>query len=258
MKNISHKLLIAICACQFIIFGCKKKKEEPVPQPACNAMIAQEDIVFTGRAVSTGKYVYKYNSNKKLVKKEYNYDNVYTSYDTIVYNGNNEIVTVSAHNTNSPSVSQRTMTYTYTSGKITRINETGETDAYGPYDVDWNFTYISGALYSVIPEMNIGIFPGADTITSIVFVNGNISSADFKGLGGPITVISETTAPNPYYGLNNDFDLAKMFNANNATSSYFNSSPSSPIESKSYTYLNGRVHTIIESDAVTTITYICL
>jgi hypothetical protein len=43
------------------------------------------------------------------------------------------------------------------------------------------------------------------------------------------------------------------------TSVYPDSSPSTPLESNSYTYLNGRVHTITEEDGtVITITYKCL
>jgi hypothetical protein len=259
MKNISHALLIALCTCQFLISACKKKND-PVPQSSlCKALIAQEDIVFTGSSPVVAKYVYKYNSNNKLVKIEYNYNGLFTGYDSIIYNANNEIVTLSSYSNNTPSVAQRTMAYTYTNGMITKINEVGVSDSTGPYDVDWDFTYVSGVLYSVIPVMNIGSLPGADTITSIVFVNGNISSVDVKALGGAFTVVSETTAPNPYYGLNNDFDIFKMFNTNNVTSVYPDSSPSTPLESNSYTYLNGRVHTITEEDGtVITITYKCL
>jgi hypothetical protein len=231
------------------------------------ALIAQENIVTTGGTYpGTQKKVYKYNANKKLVKIEYTYspNTLYSSYDTITYNGSNEIVTVKSYNVGN-GTAFTTKTYTYTSGRITKVNEVG-TNGNGAFNSDRNFTYTSGVLSAQTVVYNSGSASGGgpENISSIVFTAGNPTSADLGlSFGGAATITYETTAPNPYYGLNNDDDIILMFPKNNATSAYSNAAPGSPFFTTSYTYSNGRVATITDDDGnggtrVNTITYVCL
>jgi hypothetical protein len=258
MKKISQLPLAVLCSFHFLFFACNQKEDGPLPQdPVCTTLIAEENILYTAQGPpDSGKRVYHYNADKKLVRIEEFYDGVNTHYDTMIYNNRKELVSVLSYSTNT-AVPQVTKNYVYTNGLITYINEVGTTSA-GPYDLDWTFTYLSGVLTKVTAFDKTGSYLAIpDTISSIVFSDGNISSLDYGSLGGPATLTYETTAPNPYLGLNNLIDIGLMFNANNFTSGYLNSDPANSIDSRSYTYLNGRVHSITEDSVVTTLSYIC-
>lgn len=267
MKKINYILLVALIAAPFFFSSCKKKKDDPAPaQSPCTNVIAQESLVTTGgTSAGTETRVYYYNANKKLVKIEYAWSpNItYSNYDTITYNGSNEIVTVKSYSVGNGTPST-TKTYTYTSGKITNVNELG-TNGLGPYNSDKSFTYTSGVLSAQTVIYNSGSSSGngPENIASIVFTAGNPTSADLgSGFGGTATLTYETTAPNPYLGLNNDDDILKLFSANNCTSAYSDAAPGSPFFTNAYTYANGRVSTITDTNnggtRVNTITYVCL
>jgi hypothetical protein len=272
MKKINFLILAALIAAPFFFSSCKKKKDDPTPvnggnQPNCTTLLVQEDVVYTGgSARSPMRKAYKYNANKMLVKIEYSFDPGYAVnyWDTIVYNGSGEIATVESYNT-AVATAAVTNTYTYTAGKITKINEVIPAPSSPSYDRDRVFTYTSGILSAQTVTYNSGSDPnaGPENISSIVFTNGNVTSADLGTFGGLATVTEETTAANPYYGLNNNSDILLLFNKNNATSVYSNADPTHPFFTITYTYANGKVSTMAKTDpttgqtATTTFTYDC-
>jgi hypothetical protein len=264
MKQINLIVLIAFLSLSAIIVSCKKKKEDPQPTgPTCSTLLTSDTIVYSGSFTGTDIKKYTYNSSKKLVKIEYIYlpNTAVNNYDTIVYVGGN-ISTVQNFNTGNPTPNS-TNTYTYTSGQLTSVHEVGDNGA--PFDRTRTFTYTSGVLSSMVVTYTSGASNGEpDNLTNITFTSGNITSADLGvSMGGPATIVYDVTGPNPYLGMNNDSeDIIKMFSANNATSAYSNIAPGSPFFTNSYTYSNGRVRTITETDGTDTqthtLTYTCL
>ncbi|HXA01491.1 MAG TPA: hypothetical protein VNW99_05845 [Cytophagaceae bacterium] len=254
--------LIATC---ILFSGCKKKHDTtPAPIP-CTTLVSQEDIVVTGGSFpGTSKNVYKYNANKKLVKIEYTYSpgTTYGSFDTIIYNGSNQITNVKSYNVGNPTPTYTSIYYS-TGSRIDSVNQVGNNGS--PYNSTTIFTYTLGLPSAQSVRYDVGASNGGpQNISSIVFTNGNVTSANLGvSFGGAATITNETTAPNPYLGLNNKVDILLMFDANNATSVYSNAAPGSPLFTKAYTYLNGKVNTITDNDGnggtrVNTITYTCL
>jgi hypothetical protein len=267
MKNI-NLILSMMLAFGLSFSGCKKDDPDPDPViPACTNVISQEvEIYDDGANVDTTTKVYIYNANKKLVKITYAYNsNPVSNFDTIAYNASGEITTVKKYSVGNPTPFE-TNTYTYTSGRITSVIEEGNNGA--PYNRTRTFTYNgSGVLtdQDVVYNSGSSSGDGPENINSIVFTGGNPTAADLGfSFGGTVTLEYDLTASNPYLGLNNDAeDILKMFPANNVTTAFPDASPGTPFFTRSYTYANGRVSTITETDGgggstTTTITYACI
>jgi hypothetical protein len=265
MKRTTLLLILTLTSIVFVS-SCKKVHHDPRPQtPSCTEtdIIAQEDKVITGGSNPlTYKKVYKYNSSNKIVKIEYTYapNTFYTYFDTIIYNGGN-VSFVNTYSTADPANPTRTNQHFYTGSRQDSINDIG-TNGNGPYNKMVKFTYVSGVLSAQTVRYDLGTSPAGNTdISSITYTNGNVSSDVVAA--GAVTLTTETTAPNPFLGLNISNDILILYNSNNVTSGYLTASPSTILFSTSYTYKNGKVKTITSGDGnggtlVNTITYVCL
>jgi hypothetical protein len=266
MKHINFSILIAFLSLSAIIISCKKKKEPEPIVPTCTYLLTRDSIEYSGSSSGTEIRTYSYNANKKIVKITYTYppSTAISSYDTIAYQVNGEIASVKNFTPLNPTPNS-IFTYTYTSGKITTVDESGS-NANGPYVRTRTLTYTSGLVSSqtVVYTSGSKISGVPETISSITFTGGNISAFTSSDLGGAVTIVNDLTAPNPFYGLNNDpTDITKLFDANNVTSAYPTAfGPSFPLLTATYTYSNGRVATQTQTAAGSTAahnyTYTCL
>lgn len=242
------------------IFSCKKKGTDT---PACTTLITKDSSVMNS---TTTVRDFKYNTDKKLVRVNYtikNGNNTTTDYDTISYSTPTQISVLKRYHFGSE-VPFETNTYTYTGGLITNVNEVGVNNN-GPYNRDRKFTYTN----NVISEMNVIYNTGSNDgepihIKNIVVKNGNLASGFLVDENADITIATDLTAPNPYYGLFfESSNFLDFFCQNNVTAIYPSLMPNNKIEENSYLYtLEKRVSTITRKSGggtmTTTVFYTCL
>lgn len=266
-KFVFFTVLLAVFT--LAITNCKKK-DDPEPDPECSYVLTQETEVTVdstnGNSTSTGTTVYTYNSSKKVVKITRSFGGTVSSYDTVIYAGNGEIDSVNTYN--SSGTETGTLEYTYSGGKIASIKETG-TNTNGAFTRTHAYTYNgSGQLTDYVITYSVGTPETEElqSITAMGYTGGNITSGTVTMNGAPAaasTIEYETTAPNPYKGLNtNPDEVLEMFSANNATTAYANAAPTMPFFNYTYTYQDGRVKTIFYGETgqysvTNTLTYEC-
>jgi hypothetical protein len=235
--------------------ACKKtetKVDEPVVTPTPTPAVVygiSKDSTYDGTANNTQVRLFTYNSGKKLVRVQYKQgtSTTYGNKDTLIYNGSGQLSKVESTSKNGTVTVTSTNTYNYTSDLLTSVNENGS-NSNGAFIRTRTFTYSGGKLsgQAVTYSSGSGGSGGPENITSIVFSGNNMSSADLTG-NGNITFTSETTAPNPYYGLNlRSDDFINNFNQNNITKGYLTATPTMILLNNTYTYADGRVATITD------------
>jgi YD repeat-containing protein len=232
-------------------------KDETTPTPTASGTttttptyLIYKDSVITTKTGSSSTEVRKflYNSSKKLIKVEHkNLPSAsYTEFDTLIYNGSGQLITVKNYSVGN-TVAHQTSTVSYNgSGQLTSVVQLNTPNSITTF----SYTYTSGKITGIIagnPSTN-GV-----TISNIVYNGDNVVSLIFNG--DPTTATFETTAANPYYGLNFDpFDFVNMLNKNNMLMAYSTADPTSIIQNTKYTYVDGRVATSIDTDVDTTVT----
>jgi hypothetical protein len=237
------------------LFTSCDPKEENNPTPAASAtttptstpiyMIYKDSAITTqtGSSSSTEVRKFSYNSSKKLVKVEHRYlpNSSYTKFDTLIYNGSGQLITVKNYAVGN-TAAYETSTITYNgSGQLTGIVQSG---------MSLTFSYTSGKITGII--INSSTSGSSLTISNIVYNGDNIASLIFDG--DPTTATTETTAANPYYGLNFDpTDFVNMINKNNMLMAYSTADPTIIIQNTTYTYADGRVATSIDTDVDTSV-----
>ena len=261
------KFLCSVLVLSAFIFSCKKKDTTPDPNtggggtPAPTYVISK-DSTYDGTANNTQVRIFEYNSNKKLVKVKQKYGTMaaFNNWDTIIYNNSGQVAKVESY-TSGLSAAQKTCTYTFTGGYLANVVEAGKNDS-GAYVRTRNFTYVSGKLSAVSLTYTTGKDDkngGPSNMTAIVFNGNNISSADLTGYG-VVTITSDLTAANPYYGLYFDSeDFINLFNQNNILKAYLAATPTQIFVDNTYTYADGRVATVVDASQsparTTVITY---
>ena len=240
-------VILGICIIGVVFGSCKKKSKDETPAPPSLTYVLTKDSSYSN---NNNQYVKKfdYNSSKKLVKVSYKYGSStsYTDYDTIYYNSSGKVSKVESYYAGN-SVPVSVNTYNYTSDVLTSVHETGVNNN-GAYDRTRTFTYSGGKLATQTVAYTTGSSGdgGPENIASVVYTGNNITSADLTGMG-LVTLTWETTAKNPYYGLNyQSDDLLSMFCQDNALKVYMTSDPTQVFMDRSYTYADGRVATITE------------
>lgn len=250
MKHL--KFLFPVCigiAFSISISSCKKddKNSSNSPVPTTKTVISM-DSSYNGNVNETQVRYFDYNSSKKLVKVSYKWgtNTSINEYDTVYYNTSGQVSKVERINVNTSSVIE-TSIFNYTSGILSSVNETG-TNNNGPFVRTRNFTYTSGKLSALSVTYTTGSGTGEpEDFTGIVFTGNNMTSADLTGIGN-VTVTFETTALNPYYGLNYEpSDFINMFCQNNILKAYVTALPTIVFVDNTYTYSNGRVATIVDA-----------
>jgi YD repeat-containing protein len=240
-------LLSAVLMATFFTSCGPKDETTPTPTasgtttPTPTYLIYKDSAITTqtGSSPSTEVRKFSYNSSKKLVKVEHkNLPSAsYTEFDTLIYNGSGQLITVKNYSVGN-TVAHQTSTVSYNgSGQLTSIVQVDMNTS-----ITFSYTYTSGKITGIIagdPSTN-GV-----TISNIVYNGDNVVSLIFNG--DPTTATFETTAANPYYGLNFDpFDFVNMLNKNNMLMAYSTADPTSIIQNTKYTYLDGRVATSVD------------
>lgn len=265
-------IMVALLTQSLFLGSCGKDDPDPIEKSSdCSgtSVINQENIVYEDG--DSEKRTYYYNTNKKVVKIEYSFNGAaaYSRFDTVIYTNTSstEIESVKSYTVSNLTTPYKTNTYTYSGGKIVSVNEVGTNTA--AFNRTRSFIYNG----EVLSKMKINYSTGTrvteeiDSITNIVFANGNVTSAKIHaagtaGDGQTVNLTYSTVAPNPYLGLNIFVeDPMTMFNANNASAATVGGFI--PVFSRTYTYTNDRVAssyevTTGEEDINRTFTYNCL
>ncbi len=214
--------------------------------PTVSYLIYKDSTTITGSSPSTEVRKFSYNSSKKLVKVEHRElpSASYSVFDTLIYNGSGQLITVKNYSVSNATANQ-TSTYTYNgSGQLTKVVQVVMNTS-----TTFSYTYTSGKITGMIASNSTNGL----TISNIVYNGDNIASFIFDG--DPTTATTETTAANPYYGLNFDpTDFINMINKNNMLMAYSTADPTIFIQNTKYTYANGRVATSIDTVVDTTVT----
>ncbi len=228
------------------IFSCKKDKNETTNTVPAKVYLLTEDSIVNQTYSSKNVRQFIYNSSKKLVKIEYTTppQTAYSQFDTLIYNTDGTLHIVNTCLAAFPAYPYATKTYTWTSGKITSIVETGNNGS--AYTRTRAYIYsTSGYPSSMTVTYTTGSGTGEpETFTNLVYANGNLTNARLEGFG-PAVATTDLTAANPYLGMNVYTDnLDLMFNKNNLTLARLDTVPNTVFVTKTYTYSNGRVATI--------------
>ena len=241
------------------ISSCKKddKKTNNTPGSTVTTVLS---IDSTTDGTNIWVKYFDYNSSKKLAKVSYKWGGGATvsEYDTIYYNVSGQISKVETYNVSTSALIGACI-YNYTSGVLSSTVETG-TNGNGAYERTRTFTYTSGKVSAINVVYTTGAGSGEpENFSNVVFTGNNITSADLTGFGN-VTVTYETTATNPYFGLNYDpSDFINMFCQNNILKAYLTLLPTQIFVDNTYTYANGRVSTIVDASSsparTTTLTY---
>lgn len=268
-----------------LIFGafftsCSKDDSSPTPAasgggggtptPTTTYLIAQDSTYDNSNINNTQVRLFEFNSSKKLVRVQYKWgtSTTFNQWDTVYYNVSGKVSKVEKYNTGNSSA-QVTNIYNYTGSDLTSVNESGiqYVDSSGTYVPHAfarirSFTYSGGKVISQSIVYTVGSGSsngGPENINSMVYTNNNLSSANIQmDMGSglqwyPITITNSSTAPNPYYGLNYDSaDFINLFNQNNITQVSITGPPAITLFVDTYTYLNGRVATIVDTDLTST------
>jgi hypothetical protein len=263
MKTL-NSLIILSALIALTIFGCTKNKDvdpEPTPEP-CKDVISQEVTIHEGSVDDNFKKVLIYNSDRNVVKINYAYgNNDFTRYDTVIYS-NGKISAIKTYSIYNAQIEEASRTFTFNGDNLISVNDVRSgTDG---YDKTVTYTYNQGVLSAIntVYASGSGDEGNPENISSIVFVDGNLTSAILDGIGA-VTIEYDLGGPNPYYGTYIEYeDLISVFSKNNAKKAYLNDSPDSPFFTKSFTFTDGKLATISETNEdgprVTTITYTCL
>jgi hypothetical protein len=166
-------------------------------------------------------------------------------YDTLYYNTDGTLQKVYTYLASNITTPTATKTYTFTSGKMTSVVETG-TNNNGAFTRTRTFTYAtSGSPLTATVNYSIGASEGyPENYTNMEYVNGNITKARLTGVG-PVIATTEVTAPNPYLGMNLETEsIDILFNRNNITMARMDTLTNDEFFNRTYTYANGRLATV--------------
>lgn len=229
-------LLLTVIACQ--------KDDESTSL----TYVISRDSIYNGNANDNRVSLYEYNSSKKLVKVQYKYgtSNYFNGHDTLYYNGSGQVSKVESYY-NGASGAISTSLFTYSSGVLTAVAETGTNDK-GPFALTRTYSYSAGKLSAITTVYITGSSnsnDSPDNISEIVFTGDNITSLNLAGQG-IVKATYDLTATNPYSGLNNTEDFINLFCKNNILKAFLVSNPSQVFVDNTYTYVDGRVSTITD------------
>jgi hypothetical protein len=236
------------------LFASCNKADVTVTTPGApdSVTVLIKDSTYDG--VNSGNtkvrlFIYDTTTNK-LVRVDYKYGGspVVNSYDSIYYNGGGFAVKVLSYNVGNATPTDTTVFHYTGSNLLDSTNARGIQNS-SLYSVTNKFHYIAGSkpdsehtITYIAPVGGGG--GGPQDIGHIVFAGNNLSTAlaYMSGVGIPIVVTNDLTAPNPYYGLalKGGDDILVLFNTNNIDSVSAPSIPST-FYKRSYTYSGGRV-----------------
>ena len=241
-KNLFYSVLVvSALVIAFSLGGCKKDKTTENTTPSKVYLLSKDSTASTG-----SNYVkkYYYNSSKKLVKINYYYLGTLSQFDTLIYNTDGTVQKVNSYNVYLPTIPYETKTYTFTSGNITTVVETG-TNNNGSYSRTRTFTYSASYPQTMTVVYSSGAGEGnPENFTDMVYTNGNITSAHLTGYG-PVVATTDLTAANPYLGMNVETDqIDVLFNKNNMTQARLDTLTNEVFFTRTFTYANGRLATI--------------
>lgn len=239
----TKKVFYSILSLSFLILAisivsCKKDENTTTTNTSKVYLLSKDSTVGTYTYVRE----YTYNSSKKLVKVSLLFSSTLYQYDTLYYNTDGTLQKVYTYLANNPTTPSATKTYTFSSGKMTSVAETG-TNNNGLYSRTRTFTYAtSGLPLTATVNYSIGASEGyPENYTNMEYDNGNIIKARLTG-AGPVVATTEVTAPNPYLGMNIETSsIDVLFNRNNITMARMDTLTNDVFFTRTYTYTNGRV-----------------
>ena len=178
MKNLKLLLLALLIAVFFV--SCDDDDED-TPTTVCKIL---SELYQRDDDTRYSEYVYDATSGV-LVRINYSQtssSDIY-SYDVLTYNSSGELIKIENYSQGSTSI-EETTNYTSTSGKITKIVETGtewdnDTQQEVPYTLTANITYSGSEVASIIvtgDRENMGF-------KNFVYSSGNLSTLDIDFFG---------------------------------------------------------------------------